>query len=74
MKQFAVGAIVVLNNKAESLHTPKGWIVPGRQVRIVETAYLNKRKRKCWYLVDLLGKSMRVIGRVKVPSNWLDPL
>lgn len=72
MKIFAPGTLVVLNEKTQPLLEHKGWLVPGRLARIVETEFLNKRKRKCWYRVELLGKSRSVIGLSKVPSNWLD--
>ena len=72
MKTFAPGTLVVLNNKTQALLDHKGWLVPGRLVRVVEVDFLNKRKRKCWYRVELLGKSRNVIGRSRVPSNWLD--
>jgi hypothetical protein len=72
VKIFAPGTLVVLNKKAQPLLEHKGWLVPGRLCRIVEIDFLNKRKRKCWYRVELLGKSMNVIGSSKVPSNWLD--
>ena len=72
MKSFAAGTLVVLNNKTQPLLEHKGWLRPGRLCRIVEVEFLNKRKRKCWYRVQLLGKSMNVIGDSKVPSNWLD--
>jgi len=72
MKTFTPGTLVVLNKKTQPLLEHKGWLVPGRVCRVVEIDFLNKRKRKCWYRVELLGKSMNVIGRSKVPSNWLD--
>ena len=72
MKTFAPGTLVVLNEKTQPLLEHKGWLVPGRLAMVVEVAFSNKRKRKCWYRVDLLGKSMNVIGTSKVPSNWLD--
>jgi len=72
VKQFALGTLVVLNDKIQPLHDHKGWLVPGRLCRIAEVAFINKRKRKCWYRVELLGKSGSVIGLSKVPSNWLD--
>jgi hypothetical protein len=72
VKIFASGTLVVFNNKTQPLNEHKGWLVPGRLARVVEIEFLNKRKRKCWYRVQLLGKSMCVIGLTKVPSNWLD--
>lgn len=72
MKVFAPGTLVVLNEKTRPLLEHKGWLVAGRLCRIIEIAFLNKRKRKCWYNVQLLGKSMNVIGTTRVPSNWLD--
>ncbi len=72
MKIFPPGTLVVLNEKVQPLLEHKGWLVPGRLARIVATDFLNKRKRKCWYRVELLGKSRSVIGLSKVPSNWLD--
>jgi hypothetical protein len=74
MKILAPGALAVMNAKARSLGGHPGWIEPGRRCRISQTVFLNKRKRKCWYLVDLLGICKNVVGQVKVPSNWLDPL
>ena len=74
MKQFPPGTLVVLNNKTQPLHEHKGWLVPGRRARVIEVDYLNKRKRKCWIRVELLGKNMNVVGESKVPSNWLDLL
>lgn len=71
-QRFAPGTLVVLNSKTQPLHEHKGWLVPGRRCRIVEIDFINKRKRKCWYRVELLGKSGVVIGTSKVPSNWLD--
>ena len=72
MKTFAPGTLVVLNEKTQPLLEHKGWLVPGRLARVVEVDFLNKRKRKCWLQVELLGKSMNVIGLSKVPSNWVD--
>jgi len=72
VKIFPPGTLVVLNEKTKPLLEHKGWLVPGRLARIVERVFLNKRKRKCWYQVELLGKSRSVIGSSKVPSNWLD--
>ena len=72
MKRFAPGTLVVLNSKVQPLHEHRGWLVPGRRCRVVEIDFLNKCKRKCWYRVEILGKSMGVIGLSKVPSNWLD--
>lgn len=72
MKRLAPGTLVVLNEKVQPLHEHKGWLVPGRMARVVDVDFLNKRKRKCWLRVELLGKSMNVIGLTKVPSNWVD--
>lgn len=72
MKTFPPGTLVVLNEKTEPLHEHKGWLVPGRLARVVGIDFLNKRKRKCWLRVEILGKSMNVIGLSKVPSNWVD--
>lgn len=74
MKLFAPGTLTVMNAKARDLGGHPGWIEPGRLCRISQIIFLNRRKRKCWYLVDLLGRSKNVVGQVKVPSNWLDPL
>ena len=72
MKIFPPGALVILNEKTQPLHEHKGWLVPGRLAKVVEIEFVNRRKRKCWYRVELLGKSRSVIGVSKVPSNWLD--
>jgi hypothetical protein len=72
VKQFAPGTLVILNEKTQPLLEHKGWLVPGRTCRVLDIDFLNKHKRKCWYRVELLGKSMNVIGLSKVPSNWLD--
>jgi hypothetical protein len=72
VKIFAPGTLVVLNEKTQPLLDHKGWLVPGRRARVSWVAFLNKRKRKCWLRVELLGKSMNVIGETKVPNNWLD--
>ena len=72
MKVFPPGTLVVLNEKTQPLLEHKGWLVPGRLCRVVEVDFLNKRKRKCWLRVELLGKSMCVIGTSKVPSNWVN--
>lgn len=72
MKTFPSGTLVVLNEKAQPLDEHKGWLVPGRLARVVEVAYESTKRRNRWYRVQLLGKSMNVIGLSKVPSNWLD--
>ena len=72
MKIFAPGTSVILNEKTQPLHEHKGWLVPGRHGKIIEIAHQNKNRGNCWYRVQLLGKSMNVIGYSKVPSNWLD--
>lgn len=72
MKVFPPGTLVVLNEKATPLHEHRGWLAPGRLARVLGVDFLNKRKRKCWLRVALLGKSMGVIGEAKVPSNWVD--
>jgi len=72
MKTFASGTLVVLNEKTQPLHEHKGWLVSGRFARVIEVAYQSEKRRNRWYRVQLLGKSMNVIGLSKVPSNWLD--
>jgi hypothetical protein len=72
VKTFAPGTLVVLNEKTQPLLEHKGWLVPGRLAKIVEIAFESKKRRNRWYRVQLLGKSMNVIGLSKVPSNWLD--
>jgi len=73
MKIFTPGTLVVLNEKTKPLlHAHKGWLIPGRLAKVIEVAYNSKKRRNCWYQVQLFGKSMNVIGVTKVPSNWLD--
>lgn len=75
MKILAPGSLATLNEKVRKLpESHPGWLKPGRLCRVEEIVFLNKRKRKCWYCVSLLGISRNVIGQVKVPSNWLEPL
>lgn len=75
MKILAPGTLATLNAKVRKLpEAHPGWLKPGRLCRVEEIVFLNKRKRKCWYSVTLLGISRNVIGQVKVPSNWLEPL
>lgn len=72
MKSFNPGDIAILNEKARPMLEHKGWLIPGRKIKIIALDFENKSKRKRWYKVQLIGKSGNIIGESKLPSNWLD--
>jgi hypothetical protein len=74
VRTFTIGTIVTLNEKARPMpEHPKGWLVPGRRAKILSIASENKKRGNRWYEVELLGKRQNVVvGRAKVPSNWMD--
>jgi len=69
MTWFAPGDEVVVNEKADERRTP---VKPGTRGRVLEVVFENRRKSKQWLLVELRGRSGNVIGRLKIPRNWMD--
>ena len=69
MTWYAPGDKVVVNEKADFKRCP---VKPGTRGTVMEVVFENRRKSKQWVLVELRGKQGNVIGRQKIPRNWLD--
>lgn len=68
MTWFTSGDKVVVNEKANIRRCP---VKPGTQGTVMEVVFENRRKGKQWLMIELRGRQGNVIGRTKVPRNWL---
>lgn len=70
MRRLEPGDAVVVNEKVRGMRRPT--VRPGMRGVVDEIASRNPRRNSLWVWVWIHGKAGNVVGRVKMPANWLD--